>query len=498
MKAVRSSHGMKPTMGNILRFIRTDAFFKVIIGLFILQAAWLAISNTYPSLIDESYHLGIIQQYSNSLSPILSTQPPGSSELGDITRYGSYFYHFLMSFPYRVLDWVGVHHFIIVVLLRFINIAIFVLTIVAFRKVLKRLQFGPAVINMSMLIVTLLPSFILLGATVNYDSLFILFAVMHLYFFVALLKTEFLLKNFIGLLLTGTLGSITKYTFLPIIVTTGLVTAVIIIRYRSKLIARMKEGPRQISWRLAGLGVLALLSTGLFIERYGGNIIQYSSVQPDCSRLHSIEFCKKWPPWGRNLKLDAAYPDQPSSLAGASKFFVEDWWRSIVKSTTLAGKSTTGGLIYGSPLALGTLTFLSCIGMFFYIITSFTKKYRRFWALHLIALVYVFFLFMSNFVDYLQMGRIIGVQARYLFWILPIIIALALTGIRAFIGASFKRTDRIELVGYVVLLGILSQYAGLMTYGLTYGRQQETSKTTITKPINATLSKVAKKIVIGE
>jgi len=481
----------------VLDFLRTDTFFRLIIGLFVLQAGWLAISITYPTLLDENYHVGIIHEYSKTVSPILASQPADSGELGDITRYGSYFYHYLMSFPYRLLDWVGMDLGSIVVALRFINIGIFVLIIIAFRKLLRSLKFSNVVANLSILFVTLLPSFILLGTTVNYDSLFILLAVVHLIYFMLILRKNYTLGNFAGLLLSGTLGSVTKYAFLPIIATTGLIILASIAVNQRKFRAEIKKH-RKIDWKTTTLVVLVLLATGLFVERYVGNAVQYKSVQPDCSRLHSVDFCKEWGPWGRNYRLDNAYPDRPLSLSGAGKFLTSNWGPSMVTSSTVTGKAPDGALVYGSSTTIYGLMVLGCIGLFFYLVTIFTRSYRRLWPLHVVFLIYILALFMNNYIDYSQMGKVVAVQARYLFWVLPVIVALALVGLRTFLGASFKKTAHVTLIGCIVSLLVLSQYAGLMTYFSTYQEQRDVSKTHSTKFVNVALGKLARKIVVGE
>ena len=73
-------------------------------ALFVLQAAWIALSGRYPMAFDENFHLGIIRLYAHHISPFWSGQPAGANAFGAVARDPSYLYQYLMSFPYRLVS----------------------------------------------------------------------------------------------------------------------------------------------------------------------------------------------------------------------------------------------------------------------------------------------------------------------------------------------------------------------------------------------------------
>ena len=89
---------------NFLNIISSKWFFIFVTIFFFAEMAWIALSAIYPMLFDEEYHLGIIDIYARQISPFIASQPAEASFHGDITRYGSYLFHYLISFPYRFIS----------------------------------------------------------------------------------------------------------------------------------------------------------------------------------------------------------------------------------------------------------------------------------------------------------------------------------------------------------------------------------------------------------
>ncbi|HXE10103.1 MAG TPA: hypothetical protein VN554_01620, partial [Verrucomicrobiae bacterium] len=100
-------------------------FFWVILALFVIQAAWIALSGLYPMAFDEDFHLGIIRLYAHHISPFWAGQPPGADAFGAVARDPSYLYHYLMSFPYRLSGLFTHDQTLQILWLRAINIALF-------------------------------------------------------------------------------------------------------------------------------------------------------------------------------------------------------------------------------------------------------------------------------------------------------------------------------------------------------------------------------------
>src|SRR5579872_6980280 len=94
-------------MKNYRNFFRqilsSNKYFIGLVLFFICEALWIAFSGHYPMAFDEDFHFGVIKIYAHHISPFLSHQPANADEFGAIFRDPSYLYHYLMSFPYRLI-----------------------------------------------------------------------------------------------------------------------------------------------------------------------------------------------------------------------------------------------------------------------------------------------------------------------------------------------------------------------------------------------------------
>src|SRR5262245_25799525 len=97
----------------------------VILGFFVFEALWVAFSAVYPMAFDEDFHLGIIKIYSHQWLPFLSDNAVNTGQFGALSRDPSYLYHWLMSFPFRLVQLFTDSQTAQVIVLRLINIALF-------------------------------------------------------------------------------------------------------------------------------------------------------------------------------------------------------------------------------------------------------------------------------------------------------------------------------------------------------------------------------------
>src|SRR5687768_2222343 len=89
---------------KILGILGTRKFFWVVLGFFVFESVWIALSAIYPMAFDEEFHVSVIRIYSEQWSPFLAGQPENANRFGSLATDPSYFYHYLMSFPYRLLS----------------------------------------------------------------------------------------------------------------------------------------------------------------------------------------------------------------------------------------------------------------------------------------------------------------------------------------------------------------------------------------------------------
>lgn len=328
-KNLRSSVGRWLTLCQLKlqQTLASHWFFYAIIAWFVLGAAWIALSNSFPMLFDENYHLGVIEIYSRQWSPFMTSQPEEAAFYGDITRNPSYLYWYLMSFPYRLFEQLGFGLTEQVIALRFINIAFAATALVFWRRLLLTIKLSPALSHLTILLYTMVPMAPYLAAHINYDNLVMLLVPLLFISAIRLIDTVHVLRAI--LIAAGLAGvlSVVKFSTLPIVLAAAIGVAILLgVRFRTQaLLAVAKSWQQGKRWMLIGAVVLAGVGVGAFVERYVGNYLAYGSYEPECAELHGEESCSQYSVWIRDRDA-AARTDPKRSDIQSPLEFTYDWW----------------------------------------------------------------------------------------------------------------------------------------------------------------------------
>jgi len=271
---------MNTLQTQILRVLRSPKFFAVILVLFFVESAWIAISAAYPMVFDENTHFGLIQLHAMQWSPLFLHQPPHSEFAGAITRDPSYLYHYLMSFPYRLIVHVTDSQMAQIIFLRFINIALFATALVLFRKLLLKTKVSPAIINVALLFFVLTPVVPLLAGQINYDNLLMPVTALALLLAISISaeltsKKHLPAAKLLVLLTVSMLGCLVQFAFLPVFAAVFLWLAWQI--WRGARDGQLKpKRDLHTEWLVTGwqrkIIIIAplVIAAGLFIQMYGG------------------------------------------------------------------------------------------------------------------------------------------------------------------------------------------------------------------------------------
>ncbi|HEX4774451.1 MAG TPA: hypothetical protein VH234_02960 [Candidatus Saccharimonadales bacterium] len=450
--------------------LTTRKFWWFVLALLVLQAAWIALSGRYPMAFDEDFHFGIIKLYAHHISPFWSHQPENADMFGAVARDPSYLYQYLMSFPYRLLKLVTSDQTIIVVVLRFINIGFFAAGLVLFRRLLLKTRISPALVSLSLLIFVLLPIVPLLAAQINYDNLLLPLVALALLltfrFDTALNAKRFDVLSLLQLLVVGLLASLVKYAFLPIFVA---ITGFIIVRLWQKKRAIGSLWPNlKRGWQLIGRGaqiglvIGVIVAGGLFVQRIGYNVLRYHSPAPDCSKILSVETCKEYGPWIRdyNFKLNKV-TNANNPLVYTGDWFYGMWLRTFF---ALGGPETT--FETRGPLLLPGIgaIILAASGTVAFALSAkqVMKRYNRpvLWLLLVVAITYTGFLWIDEFLAYLETGQPVAINGRYL---LPVLLPLILLMVTAVAWLTRQR-PRLQLGIMTVAILSLAWGGGVLTF----------------------------------
>lgn len=459
-----------------LAVLRSKKFFFFVVALLVLQAAWTALIARYPMAFDENFHFGIIQIYSHQWSPFFSSEPPNSAAYGDLVRNPSYLYHYLMSFPYRLIAAFIHQQAAQIIILRFLNIGLFVAGLFIFRSLLLRMKFSPSLVHVSLLMFVLIPVVPFLAGQINYDNL--LFGLVAL---TTLLTFECAKKiksdgnipagTFIVLAVTCLLSSLVKYAFLPIFLVFFFYLLIVFLRQKNYTATlqtslqsfRLLSKPVQIV-----LIISLIIAGGLFAERYGINIVHYKSLQPDCAKLESIDQCLQYGPWARNYQIaaDNELLENNVPLDPDQWLFPFAWVSGMMHRLYFAINYDYVNY-YALPIpivtagAVGFIGILACIAFS----RSLFKKHPQLILLVSVVIVYTASLLYVNYTDYLHFRQMLAINGRYLILILPLLLAIIASGYSEwFKRVARKQAAAAKLRLTIIILLLVLQGGGVLTY----------------------------------
>lgn len=425
---------------KIATIVRSRTFFFLILVFFIFEAAWISVSARYPMAFDEGFHLGIIKIYAQQWSPILTHQPAGPAPYGALTTDPSYLYHYLMSFPYRLLATITSNQKTVIIALRFINIGFFTAALILFRRILLKTKASAALVHTALLFFVLVPIVPLLAGQINYDNLVILLLAVNV-LLVLLFRDQLKRKKqcntgfLLHILSFDMLASLVKFAYLPLFLAIAL--------YLLYLLWKALGSPAKIwrsftrNWHSLTLAnrliasVIFLISLGLFLQRYGVDVVKYHNIVPQCGQVLSVERCQAYGPWARNY----AFAQEGRHVGfGNPVVFAGGWLYGMFQRSFFAINGPGLPASYDNkpplPLLSGTAIAIFIFGLYL------VGRYRRqIFAsdpvlnfLLFVSLVYLAALIGRNYHDYVQLGgQLVAINGRYLLpIILPVLVAIAI------------------------------------------------------------------------
>lgn len=449
-------------ISRLTRFITTKRFFYWLLFLYFLESAWIALSAIYPQAFDEDFHFGLIKIYSHHLLPFLSSQPPGANRYGAVAQDPSYLFHYLMSFPYRFIEHFTHDQTIQIICLRFIDIILFGIGLLLFRKVLLRTGLSERVTNLSLLIFILVPIVPQLAGQINYDNLLFLMVPLTclLTFNMAGSIREKVMpfKDTLLLLSVCLLASLVTYAFLPIFLAVVVFLAVYSFRhFRNKpsLLFRsfIKQYSRSGTVNKVLMISLTVLSIVLFFQRYGLNLIDYHSINPDCAKILGVKNCSQYSAWYYDYTNRQIVKNNSIHVSGNILYYIGQWLYWMWFRLFFAVNGPISQFRNYPPLPLPALAALllaltGAVAVFKYWRTIFKgRPYNVFLALAF--LMYAGALFFKGYVTYVDTYVLENMNGRYLVAVLPLLIPILIIGMRRLF------TGRDNLKKYVMIAAVI-------------------------------------------
>jgi hypothetical protein len=489
---------------KLIAFLSSKGFYLFIFCFFLTESIWIALSALYPQAFDENFHFGLIKVYSHYWLPFLSRQPPNANAYGAVARDPSYLYHYLMSFPYRLIA-LFVHSQVWqVISMRLIDVGLFSLGIIIFRKVLEKVGISKSLTNVSIFIFILIPIVPQLAAQVSYDDL--LFPLTGL---VCLLTFDLIdqiklrkpsASSILKLLIVCLLTSIVKYAFLPIFL--GIILFIFIYIYRvyrhqlKQFLTDLKMDYAALNhYSKIGLTVLFIISVGLVFQRDGVNLVDYNSIEPDCSKVLSVNDCSSYSPWYYNYQNHSYVLNGSQSAGDNILIYTQQWFYYMWYRLFFAINGLNSNFANNPPLPLPSIAaaILALIGLIA-VIKARQKLFSHnpYLVLMLvISVIYAVSLYAQGFATYRYTAILENMNGRYL---IPILFPLAaLAGIA--ISKLFGRLKAPKTLFAAAIVVMFLQGGGVLTFILNSDDTWYWNSKTVQR-INHTATRVAKHVVV--
>lgn len=449
-----------------INILSSKKMFYFVVFLLLFQALWIAFSFRYSMIFDEYYHFELIQYFSHQILPFIYHQAPQLDQYGALDRNPNLLFHYILSFPYRIIAMFTDNLAVQIITMRIVNICLFAVGLVLYARIFQKMKIKQIFINVTSLFFVLLPIVPFVAATINYDNL--VFLLIPLMILLAIRITDWKPNVWSSLVLfvtVGMCGSLVKTAFAPFFV--AAVIYLILTGYQSREQINLQKIKKSINTSSVFVKISVILVVvvvgGFFVERYGVNVIKYHSLNPGCSKQINEKRCLSNLVAQRDNYLHGTRDQRVPVMMPA---FVSTWTNYMTEGLFRTGANTNGntGTQTGAPLPLvyTTTVLVGLLGLIIFIYKfDSVKKTPYFWLIILGGAVYVFSLFMVNMQAYYNFRTPVAIQARYLVPILPFVIMYMLYAINL---AFRKNQSNYKLIVLILVFLPYLNGAGLITH----------------------------------
>lgn len=422
---------------------------------------------------DEDFHLGMIRLYAEHWLPFSIRQTPDANVFGSVVTDPSYLYHYLMSFPYRLLDAFGASETTVVIILRLMNVAMFGAALWLYRKLLLRVNVSSTITNLVLALFVLVPVVPLLAGQINYDNVLLLLVPGAMLLALSVrdgLRSRKIIRmhSLLWLLLILLFGTLIKYAFLPIAAGIFIWVAyeiIRVVRHDKSWWQRLWVALQKLSLRMKLLfGALFIVALVLFGQRYGTNLINYHDPVPDCGAVLTVEQCMPYGPWGRDYNYHQTADQR--ELKNPVEYTVVDWapgmWRRLY--FTIAGP--TVGYDTQKPLPIVSIMgIVLVVGGILLLLRYGRELFREhpvLWLFVIPSIFYIAAVWLQVYKLYEYAAWPVAINGRYLIPLLPLLGAIVALAYARF----FKQISSVKYAGIaaVIVLLLSLQGGGVTTY----------------------------------
>ncbi len=391
---------------------------------------------------DEHRHIANILFYAHRsvwAGPVIDSVPTRDLAMGEVLRFPSYFYYYVMSFPTKVFLNAGLPYSWLVVFLRLVNLGFGVVGLVVMRRLLRTMGFSESISVLSVIALAFTGRYVWQSAAVSYDA-----PAMTLFLCTLLYAARYVHApgpaTMGKAVVAGGWAVIAKYTFVPFVLV-ALVVALVLVAQRDGLpplrrsVGAFVDGIRRRTVGTVAWLVAFAVAAAVIIERYGVNLLVYRQFNPNCTKLHTHQQCLTFDIYARNYGAERQH--DLAALHGAAQTpfdlleFVGRWCTTYVQSIFFYRDRNTAWSLDPVVSLLGTLVFVAACIALVLALRSILRSRAFVWGFA-VAGVYVVAMFVFNLQTFMRLDDDYAFSGRYLLPVLPIVYAFAILAALAF------------------------------------------------------------------
>lgn len=431
--------------------------------MFAVQGIYFSAVINYKVPSDEEYHFLLTKYHAErpvTAGPIIQDQS-NSFILGDIQRTPSYLYHYFLSFYLRVVMTITSNQDIQVFVLRLVNVALGVMTLLMLVSIFKRINKSQLTINLTIAWLTLTGMFVWVFAGISYDNLS-----MFLYFYLLYeligLKDILEIKHILISIVTALALVLTKETYVPIVILSfGLLIGWHLRRSGIKTITKqirvssVREWKTSANrWVLVILAFSVVLFAGLFVERYVQNYLHYGKVTPNCDQVHAVDECMQSSIYRRNTgqRKEFLVAKQSGGARLDSTWVFTRNWVGLIYERTYFYRGHQTIIANKVSRIVGGVSAALILLLLIYSLTRARDFSSVSIALGIITISYILLVFFYNLNTYRYYGYPFAIQGRYLLPVLPFVYVGIVTALVATYQQASKQARTLLVVTTMLLI----------------------------------------------
>lgn len=429
---------------------------------------------------DEHRHIANILFYAHRsvwAGPVIDHVPARDLAMGEVLRFPSYFYYYVMGFPTKLFVNAALPYSWLVVFLRLVNLAFGVLGLVVMRRLLRVMGFSESISVLSVMVLAFTGRYIWQSAAVSYDA-----PSMTLFLCALLYAARYVHAPSPATMGKAVVASgwavIAKYTFVPFVLV-ALVVAIVLVAQRDGLpplrrsVDAFVDGVRHRTVGTVAWLVAFVLAAAVIVERYGINLLVYRQFNPDCVKLHTHQQCLVFDIYARNYGAERSHDLSVLNGVPQSPFdvleFAGRWCTTYIQSIFFYRDRNSDWALNPVVSVLGAVVFVAACLAVVLALRSMLRTRAFVWGFA-VAGTYVAAMFLFNVQTFLRLDADYAFSGRYLLPVLPIIYAFAIVAALAF-WRSLPDGWRAVLVVPVLLLivAVVVTYCAPVAF-FTYAR----------------------------